>query len=193
MKRCRHAGIKTDQRRKSTRNLWQWRQPDHGCHRPYQLFWRDPSQWGYLQRCCSDPDVQILVWPDKRYCSEPYDLRRHKGYAGILPAEKVWGKDHDVPQITYAADRVHRPWLYHRKRLGKLQERRHCLRDPSSGRIKGIRQTPGADLHPVHKSWDRWPRREYLLRAEHWPSREIFPGKRSWICRAPSRHNDRFI
>ena len=44
------------------------------------------------------------------------------------------------------------PWLYHRKRLGKLQERRHCLRDPSSGRFKGIRQAPGADLHPVHKS-----------------------------------------
>ena len=30
---------------------------------------------------------------------------------------------HDVPEAQHASDRVYRPWLYHRKRLGKLSRR----------------------------------------------------------------------
>ena len=53
--------------------------------------------------------------------------------------EKFDGNTHDVPEAAYASDRVHRPRLHHRKRLGKLPEKRYRLRHPSAGRLKGIR------------------------------------------------------
>ena len=54
--------------------------------------------------------------------------------------EKYEGKSMMCRKLQHAPDRVYRPRLYHRKRLGKLQRKRHRLRHHTSGRLKGIRQ-----------------------------------------------------
>ena len=62
------------------------------------------------------------------HSSEPHDFRRCQGYAGIFPAGEIRRQQHDVPETENASDGVYRPWLHHRKRLGKLQGERNRLR-----------------------------------------------------------------
>ena len=38
------------------------------------------------ERYCADSDVKVLVQPHEGYPSEPHDLYRCQGYAGIFPA-----------------------------------------------------------------------------------------------------------
>ncbi len=139
------------------RNLRQWRQPDHGGHRPHQLLRRDPGQQGGQKGDRADPDVQVLVRHDQGHPAQPHDFRGRKGHAGILPPGQVRWQQHALPEARDDSRGVHRPGLHHRKRLGQLPEGRHCLRHHPAGGPEGIRQAAGAHLHPLHQGGDRRP------------------------------------
>ena len=49
------------------------------------------------------------------------------------------GKQHDVQEAEHASHRMYCPRIYYRQRLGKLSERRHCMRHPPAGRSQRIR------------------------------------------------------
>ena len=127
-----------------------------------------PIKEGKVREIYDNGDSLIMVATDRISC---FDVILHnevtsKG-AVLTQMSKFWfdlTKD-IVPNHMISVDTKDMPEFFQQKKfegktmmcrklhmLGKLQERRHCLRDPSSGRIKGIRQTPGADLHPIHKS-----------------------------------------
>ena len=64
---------------------------------------------------------------------------------------KYEGKSMMCKKLQDAADRVYRPRIHHRKRLGKLQREWNRLWYYSSRRPERVRQASGADLHSVHQ------------------------------------------
>ena len=48
------------------------------------------------------------------------------------------------------------PWIHNRKRLEELSGKRYSLRNQTAGRLKGIGQAAGADLHTEYQG-GAWP------------------------------------
>ena len=130
-----------------------------------------PIKEGKVREIYDNGDSLIMVATDRISCFDVIlkNTIRKKGTvltqmsrfwfdltSDILPNHMISTDVNDMPEFfRQAAGRVHRPRLYHRKRLGKLSERRYGLRHPSSGRAERIRQASGAHLYAVYQGRDR--------------------------------------